>query len=66
MRLEEALIAYREKIPVIAKWPFTDNIEYECILKINDNNSVALKDKCGHSVTIANLKNLRLKPIKGK
>ena len=62
MNFKETVIAHREKLPVVAKWPFTDNIEYTCILKIDENNhSVVLKDKCGHSVTIANIKDITLK-----
>lgn len=62
MSIDEAIKAHREKSPVVAKWPFTDYIEYLCILKINENDcSVVLKDKCGHSITIANLKNINLK-----
>lgn len=62
MSIDDAIKAHREKSPIVAKWPFSNEIEYKCIARINkDNRSVILEDKCGHSTTIANLKDIKLK-----
>ena len=62
--INEALKAQKLQIPIIAKWPFTDEIEYTRILEINmDRKTVLLQDKCKNSFTIASMKNLKIKNI---
>ena len=69
MDINQALIAKKFRKPVIANWPTTGDVEYERILSVHatmpeykvTTPSAVLKDKCGHSVTIADLKNIRLK-----
>lgn len=69
MDIEQALTAQRLKRPVVLSVPLLGDINYECILSIHSrlpkygiNTTVAvLKDKCGHSITVAPLHRLRLK-----
>ena len=69
MDINQALIAQKLKQPVIAYWPTSGDVEYERILSVHTSMpeykittpSAVLKDKCGHSVTIVDLKNIRLK-----
>lgn len=69
MNISQALIAQKLRQPVIANWPTIGDVEYERILSVHavmpeykiTTPSAVLKDKCGRSVTIVDLKNIRLK-----
>ena len=69
MDIKQALVAQKLKRPVVLNIPLLGDIEYERILSIHShlpkygiNEPVAvLKDKCGHSVTVAGLKRIGLK-----
>lgn len=57
MTEDEALRAWRLGIPVVLKTPTVDRVRYERILSIS-GRTATLKDKCGHSETHSDIKNL--------
>lgn len=69
MDIKQALIAQKLKQPVILSIPLLGDIEYKYILSIHSHlpkydihTPVAvLKDKCGHSITVADVTKVRLK-----
>lgn len=71
MDINQALTAQKLKRPVVLSIPFLGDIEYERILSIHSHlpkygiqTSVAvLKDKCGHSLTVADIGKIKLKEI---
>lgn len=69
MDIKQALVARQLKQSVVLNIPFLGDIEYERILSIHshlpkygiDVPAAVLKDKCGHSITVAALDKIRLK-----
>lgn len=69
MDINQALVVQKLKRPVILNIPLLGDVEYEYIISIHSHlpkygiqTPVAvLKDKCGHSITVADIKKIRLK-----
>lgn len=69
MDIKQALTVQKLKRPVVLQIPLLGELEYERILSIHSclpkygiHTTVAvLKDKCGHSVTVADINKIKLK-----